>query len=68
MSTYRTAIEDLLRDIAKVNDTAKWLRDKASLEEKKYWNNTRMAMFDAEKQLNELNESLSTDRANKELS
>jgi hypothetical protein len=68
MSTYRSAIEDLILNIAKINDTAKWLRDKAMPEEKKYWNNTRMGLFDVEKQLNALNQSLSPDRANKELS
>jgi hypothetical protein len=68
MSTYRQEIQDMIREIAVINKSAEWLRDSADQKEKNVFNATRQALFNAEGYLRELDDSLSPDRANMELS
>ncbi len=67
MSTYGQMIQDLNRDIAKINKSVEWLRDAASPEEKKYFNATRQALFNAEGYMRELDEKIEPGRRNMEL-
>ena len=61
--TYREKIQDLTKKIESIYDDAEWLRDTATLEEKKYWNEVRRIFYDADKPLRQLDNSLSQSRA-----
>ena len=61
--TYREKIQDLTKKIESIYDDAEWLRDTATLEEKKYWNEVRRIFYDTDKPLRQLDNSLSQSRA-----
>ncbi len=67
MSTYRQEIQDVIREIAVLNKAVEWLRDHSEQKEKSVFNATRQALFNAEGYLRELDDSLSPNRANMEL-
>ncbi|MEN9549080.1 MAG: hypothetical protein RIR12_1671 [Bacteroidota bacterium] len=62
--TYSEKIEEMIRQVDKLYQDAEWLRDLATGEEKKYWNEHRRIFYSADSPLRELNNSLSTERAN----
>ena len=61
--TYREKIEELAKKIQSIYEDAEWLRDTATVEEKKYWNEVRRIFYDADKPLGQLDNSLSQSRA-----
>lgn len=65
--TYREKIQEMIKIIDTVYDDAEWLRDKATLEEKKYWNEIRGIFYSANAPLKKLDNSLSQNRANMEV-
>ena len=62
--TYREKIQELSKKIESIYDNAEWLRDLATEEEEKYWNDIRRSFYDADKPLRQLDHSLSQNRAN----
>jgi len=62
--TYREKIQELSKKIESIYDDAEWLRDVATEEEEKYWNDIRRSFYDADKPLRQLDHSLSQNRAN----
>ena len=62
--TYREKIQELSKKIESIYDDAEWLRDVATFEEEKYWNDIRRIFYDANKPLRQLDNSLSQNRAN----
>ena len=62
--TYREKIQELKQKIQSIYDDAEWLRDNATEEEKKYWNDIRRIFYDADEPLRKLDNSLSQSRAN----
>ena len=61
--TYREKIQELSKKIESIYDDAEWLRDTATEEEKKYWNDIRRIFYDADQPLRKLDNSLSQSRA-----
>ena len=61
--TYREKIQDLKQKIQSIYDNAEWLRDTATEDEKKYWNDIRRIFYDADQPLRKLDNSLSQSRA-----
>ena len=61
--TYREKIQELTQKIQSIYDDAEWLRDVATEDEKKHWNEIRRIFYDADKPLNSLDNSLSQSRA-----
>ena len=61
--TYREKIQELKQKIQSIYDDAEWLRDTATEDEKKYWNDIRRIFYDADKPLRHLDHSLSQSRA-----
>ncbi len=61
--TYREKIQELSKKVESIYDDAEWLRDVATLEEKKYWNEVRRIFYDADQPLRKLDNSLSQSRA-----
>ena len=53
--------------ISKIYDDAEWLRDSATEEEKKHWNDLRGIFYDADKPLRSLLRGMSENRFNTEL-
>ena len=62
--TYREKIQELNQKIQSIYNDAEWLRDTATEEEKKYWNDIRRIFYDADLPLRKLDNSLSQSRAN----
>ena len=62
--TYREKIQELSKKIESIYDDAEWLRDVATEEEEKYWNDIRRIFYDANKPLRQLDYTLSQNRAN----
>ena len=62
--TYREKIQELEQKIQSIYDDAEWLRDNATEEEKKYWNDIRRIFYNADQPLRKLDNSLSQSRAN----
>ena len=62
--TYREKIHELKKRIASIYEDAEWLRDEATLEEKKHWNDLRRIFYDADAPLIKLDDSLTRERAN----
>jgi len=62
--TYREKIQELSIKIESIYNDAEWLRDVATEEEKKYWNDIRRVFYDADKPLRQLDHSLTQGRAN----
>jgi hypothetical protein len=62
--TYREKIQQMIAAIEQLYDEAEWLRDTATLQEKKYWNDHRRIFYDAAKPLKNLDNSLPNERAN----
>lgn len=65
--TYREKIEEMVSDIQKLYLQAERLRDIATPEEKKYWNQHRGIFFDAEAPLRNLLDTLDEERGDMEL-
>ena len=65
--TYGKKIEELKAMISKIYDDAEWLRDCATGEEKKHWNEMREIFYDADKPLRILLREMSEKRFNTEL-
>ena len=65
--TYGKKIEELKGMISKIYDDAEWLRDCATIEEKKHWNELRGIFSDADKPLRNLLRDMSENRFNSEL-
>lgn len=65
--TYGEKIEELKKKISSTYDDAEWLRDVATEEEKKYWNDLRRIFYDADAPLRNLRSMLPRDRADMEL-
>ena len=65
--TYGKKIEELKAMISKIYDDAEWLRDCATGEEKKHWNEMREIFYDADKPLRSLLRGMSENRFNTEL-
>jgi hypothetical protein len=65
--TYRKKIEELIQTIDGIYAQAQGLRDYASLEEKKYWNELLGTFYDAAGPLRNLNDSLPDHRATMEI-
>ena len=63
--TYREKIQELEQKIQSIYDDAEWLRDNATEEEKKYWNDIRRIFYDADQPLRKLDNSLFQSRANR---
>ena len=61
--TYREKIQEMKQKIQSIYDDAEWLRDIATEDEKKYWNNIRRTFYDADDPLRKLDNSLSQSRA-----
>ena len=62
--TYREKIQELSKKIESIYDDSEWLRDTATEEEKKYWNDIRRIFYNADQPLRKLDNSLSQSRAN----
>lgn len=65
--TYREKIQEMIEQINKLYDDAEWLRDLATEEEKKHWNDHRRIFYDAAQPLRRLDNSLSKNRANEKI-
>ena len=65
--TYREKIQELVKKIESIYADAGWLRDLATEEEKKYWNETRKIFYMADIPLNKLDNTLSKERANEKI-
>ena len=65
--TYREKIHELKQKIQSIYDDAEWLRDVATEDEKKHWNEIRRIFYDADKPLHTLDNSLSQSRAAMEI-
>ena len=61
--TYREKIQELNQKIQSIYNDAEWLRDMATEEEKKYWNDIRRIFYDADQPLRKLDHSLTQSRA-----
>lgn len=62
--TYGQKIYEMIEQIEKLYNEAEWLRDLATLEQKKHWNDHRRIFYDASKPLRSLYHSLSDIEAN----
>lgn len=62
--TYREKIQSIIKQIETVYDDAECLRDFATEDEKKHWNELRRIFYDADAPMRKLNNSLSQNRAN----
>lgn len=60
--TYREKIQEMISQIDKLYDDANWLRDLATIEEKKYWNEFRGNFFDASQPLRKLDDNMTDSR------
>lgn len=67
VQTYRAALQDLIRQSWELCDRAGVLRDSATLEEKKYWNEYRGKMYDAIQPLHRLDNSMPDNIANRKI-
>lgn len=70
MSTVTTTVDELLKDIARINDSVKWLRDKSGLKDpgaRLKLGNVRTHLFNAETELISMQETLTPEIANTEL-
>lgn len=61
--TYREAIQDIQRRIDEINADVNGLRDFASSDEKKYFNELRTRLFEATTIFSPLDDGMSIDRA-----
>jgi very-short-patch-repair endonuclease len=61
--TLREKVQSMVEQIDKLYDDANWLRDLATGEEKKYWNEFRGNFFDVAQPLRKLDDSMSDSRA-----
>ena len=61
--TYREKIQGMIKEIELLYEAAEWLRDMATEEEKKYWNDHRRIFYSADEPLRKLDNSLSDNRA-----
>jgi hypothetical protein len=66
--TYRNKIQQLIKMIDTIYDDAEVLRDLATAEEKKYWNEIRNIFYSAGTPLSKLDNSLSQNRASLDVS
>lgn len=65
--TYREHVQALMKEINQVYDKAEGLRDSASENEKRYWNELRSLMNSAWNRMNALDRVMSDKRASMEL-
>jgi hypothetical protein len=65
--TYGEKIDEMRKTIATLNDDAEWLRDRATMEEKKFWNEFREMVDKVDKPLRGLLEQMSEKREYTEL-
>jgi hypothetical protein len=65
--TYRGKIQEMIKQISSIYDDAEWLRDIATEEEKKHWNEVRRIFYDADRPLRKLDNSLNDNRASMEI-
>lgn len=65
--TYREAIQKLQKDIDQVYDNAGYMRDKATLIEKKVWNKVRDLTREAYMELGRLDNSITDQRGEQDL-
>ena len=61
-TTYREYIQEMIFKIEGLYSRAQWLRDEATEEEKKYWNQFIGAYWDFRKPLVELDDSITDQR------
>jgi predicted nuclease with TOPRIM domain len=65
--TYREKINELKTKLMEVYADAEWLRDVATEDEKKYWNELRGSLYSINTPLNRLDNGLSEARASMEV-
>ena len=65
--TYGEKIDEMRQTIATLYDDAEWLRDRATGEEKKFWNEFREVIDDVDKPLRGLLRLISDSRYKTEL-
>jgi hypothetical protein len=65
--TYREHLQKLIRQIWNDYDTTGGLRDSASLEQKKYWNEARGKLYEAAIVLGKLDDSLTMQEASQKI-
>ncbi len=65
--TYGEKIAEMKKTIATLYDDAEWLRDMATMDEKKYWNEFRKVIYDVDKPLRGLQHAISEKRENTEI-
>lgn len=65
--TYGEKIDEMRKTIATLYDDSEWLRDTATMEEKKFWNEFREIIDDVDKPLRGLLNQMSEKRERREI-
>jgi hypothetical protein len=65
--TYGEKIAEMKKTISTLYDDAEWLRDMATMEEKKFWNEFRGVIYDVDKPLKGLQRIISDSRDKTEI-
>jgi hypothetical protein len=65
--TYGEKIDEMKKTIATLYDDSEWLRDMATIEEKKFWNEFRGLAFEVDGPLRRLLNQMSQNRENTEI-
>lgn len=65
--TYGEKIDEMRKTIATLYDDSEWLRDMATMEEKKFWNEFREIVDKVDKPLRGLLQQMSEKRENREI-
>jgi hypothetical protein len=65
--TYRDKIQEMILQIEKLYDDAGWLRDLATGDEKKYWNEFRGNILETSEPLRRLDDNMTDNRAKTEI-
>ena len=65
--TYGEKIDEMRKTIATLYDDSEWLRDMATMEEKKFWNEFREIVDKVDKPLRGLLQQMSQNRENREI-
>ena len=65
--TYGEKIDEMKKTIASLYDDAEWLRDMATVEEMKFWNEFRSVIYDVDKPLRGLQRIISDSRDKTEI-